>query len=153
METAVYFTPNNISECITESICNACKKYSKHSTDPDDWILPPEYFFNVHIYDAILKKFSGRKTSGGTSGELLITLESSTKFAKESAGKPGPVAEVVSGGKKHDVMLWLGDRPTYVIEVKIIGSKYGVLSARARISSGIKRAGWCSSIGGGPCPW
>ena len=27
------------------------------------------------------------------------------------------------------------------------------LRVRARISSGIKRAGWCSSIGGGPCPW
>ena len=27
------------------------------------------------------------------------------------------------------------------------------LRTRARISSGIKRAGWCSSIGGGPCPW
>ena len=30
---------------------------------------------------------------------------------------------------------------------------YTPLRARARISSGIKRAGWCSSIGGGPCPW
>ena len=128
METAVNFTPNNISECITESISNACKKYSKHSTDPDDWILPPEYFFNVHIYDSILKKFSGSKTLGGISGELLITLESSTKFVKEYAGKPGTVAEVVRGRKRHDVTLWLGDRPTCVIEVKIIGYKYGVLS-------------------------
>ena len=93
-----------------------------------DHLIPPEEFFYVHIYDALIQEFHGIKTLGQTSGKFMITLESSTKLVKVYAGKPGKVADVVNGSKRHDLVLWLGGSPLCVIEVKIIGGDYGVLS-------------------------
>ncbi|MXX94108.1 MAG: hypothetical protein F4039_09100 [Gammaproteobacteria bacterium] len=87
----------------------------------------PERFFNVRIFDMLWRKMRAEETICSNEPRVAVTLEEYAWEVKLGSRKRGPTAAPVDGNKRHDLCVWIRDRPFCVIEVKNFGNRYGKL--------------------------
>jgi len=63
-------------------------------------------------------------------------------LVKWATGKPAPTVSDLKGDKRHDICVWISDRPYFVIETKKFGNRYGVFDKDIkRLNSVVKGRG------------
>lgn len=117
-----------ITRTIRNAIARTAREYFVRSNNRQDYLGIPEYLHNVRIYDALWSKLDAKNAISSTQDRVCITLEEPAADVKWYTEKRGPTDKVVSGSKRHDVCVWIVDRPICVIEVKLFGNRYGVFN-------------------------
>lgn len=120
------FDSKEITRTIRNAIARSAREYLLRSNNLPDYLGIPEYLHNVRIYDALWTKLNAKDTIRSGTRRLCITIEERTEDVKWYTEKRGPTSEILAGNKKHDVCLWIVDRPICVIEVKLFSNRYDV---------------------------
>lgn len=121
------FCADDIALATRLAIVKTAREYGQRAKYLEyDNMVSPEYLLTVRIYDALWRKFKSKGTNQRENESFNISLEEPTTFVKCSSSKRGKTASPVAKNKRHDLCVWIKNRPICVIEVKRFGNRYGV---------------------------
>ena len=117
---------------VIHSVLDGIEKATKNYTSMSGWVLGNQYTDRVGSNEQVIKVGIANEISTrfkDRQRRLWVTLEASYRDLRADIKRRSPTPSILRGNPRHDILVWDGDDPWCVIEVKSFASA-GISSAR-----------------------